>query len=121
MAYSDPQSVTINAISTPLPRTSSGLHSGEFTSADGNVKLTVSHTGKGKRTRHLVRLDIAKVAADPLIAAQNLRYTMSVQLVTDVPLVGYTVTEQKNVVKALTDWLSASTDANNIRLAGGEN
>jgi len=33
MSFADPQSVTVNAVAISLPRTSSGVNSGVFTSA----------------------------------------------------------------------------------------
>jgi len=120
MAFTDPQSVTINAVATTLPRTSNGVNSGVFTKDDGNVKLTVSHA-YGKRTRRTIRIDHAKVAPDPFTTTVNARYSMSAYIVVDVPTVGYTVAEQKQIVDALTAYLTASSGARTTQLLGGEN
>lgn len=120
MSFADPQSVTINAVANSLPRTSSGANSGVFTKDDGNVKLTVSHQ-YGKRTRRSIRLDHRKVAPDPLISAQNVSRSFSIYMVTDAPLDGYTVAEQKQIVDALTGYLTASSGARVTQLLGGEN
>lgn len=120
MAFSDPQSVTINAVAQSLPRTSSKDTAGTFTKDDGNVKLLVS-SSYGKRIRRTARLDHKKVAQDPLFPAQNAPYSMSFYVVADVPTTGYTVVEQKQIVDALVAWLSASSGANITRLLGGEN
>jgi hypothetical protein len=120
MAFTDPQSVTINAVANSLPRTSSGVNVGVFTKDDGNVKLSVSHT-YGKRTRRTIRLDHAKIAADPLISANSIRYSMSAYLVVDVPITGYTVVEAKQIVDGLTAYLTASSGARVTQLLGGEN
>lgn len=120
MAFADPQSVTINAVANTLPRTGSGVASGTFAKDDGNVKLSVSHT-YGKRTRRTIRLDHAKVAADPLVSAQNIRYSMSCYLVCDIPITGYTVAEAKQIVDGLTTYLTASSGARVTQLLGGEN
>jgi len=45
---------------------------------------------------------------------------MSTYIVADVPVTGFSVSEQKQIVDALTAWLSASTGANVIKLLGGE-
>jgi hypothetical protein len=37
-----------------------------------------------------------------------------------VPVVGFTITEQKQIIDALTAWLTASTGANVTKLLGGE-
>lgn len=120
MALSDPQSVTINAVAVPLPRTSSGVNSGVFTSNDGAVKLAVSHQ-YGKRNRRQIRIDHSKIAPDPLISAQNIKHSMSSYLVVDVPVTGYTVTEAKQVVDGFIASLNASSGALITKLLGGEN
>lgn len=120
MAFSDPQSVTINAVANSLPRISSGANSGSFSKDDATVKLAVSHQ-YGKRIRRSIRLDHQKYATDPLISAQNVLRSMSVYLVADVPIQGYTITEQKQIVDALTSYLTASTGARVTQLLGGEN
>jgi hypothetical protein len=120
MSFADPQSVTINAVANTLPRISSGVNTGAFQKDDGNVKLTVAHL-YGKRTRRTIRLDHSKIAADPLISAQNIKYSMSAYLVIDVPITGYTVAEAKQIVDGLTAYLTASTGARVTQLLGGEN
>lgn len=119
MAFSDPQSVTINAIANSLPRVSSGDNSSTYKKDDGNVTLSVSHT-YGKRTRRQMRLDHRKVAADPLNAAQNLNYSASIYMVADVPPVGYSPTEVKQLIDAFTAFLTASSGANTTKFVGGE-
>jgi hypothetical protein len=120
MAFADPQSVTINAVANTLPRISSGTNAGVFQKDDGNVKLSVSHA-YGKRTRRTIRLDHRKIAPDPLISAQNIEFSMSCYLVVDTPVTGYTIAEQKQIVDALTAYLTASSGAKVTQLLGGEN
>jgi len=119
MAFSDPQSVTISGAANSLPRISSGPTSGAFSSADGNVRLVISHA-TGKRIRRSVRLDLQKVAADVLQPATNRPYTMSCYLVMDVPLFGYSVAEQQAYGDALTGYLAASSGAKLTQLLGGQ-
>jgi hypothetical protein len=120
MAFSDPQTVTINAVAQTLPRVSSGINAGTFSKDDGNVKMNISHQ-YGKRTRRTARLDFSKIAADPLVSAQNIKYSMSAYLVVDTPVTGFTVVEAKQIVDALTAYLTASTGARVTQLLGGEN
>lgn len=115
----DPQSVTINAVANSLPAISRGVNLSAYQKDDGNVKLSVSHT-YGKRTRRQVRLDYSKIAADPLISSQNIKYSMTAYLVVDVPITGFTVTEAGYIVAALTGWLTASSNANTTKVLGGE-
>lgn len=120
MSFSDPQSVTIAAVAVPLPRTSSGANAGAFSSNDGLVRLTVS-SQYGKRQRRTLRLEHAKIAADPLAAGINVKSSMSCYIVVDSPLTGYSVAQQKEVVDALVAYLAATTGARITQLLGGEN
>lgn len=119
MAFADPQSVTISGTAISLPRTSSGVNLGGFTSADGLTKLSASHS-YGKRVRRVIRLDSSKVAADPLLAGVNVKASLSTYLVVDAPVTGFTVTEAKGVVDALVAYLTLTTGANVTKLLGGE-
>lgn len=120
MSFADPQSVTIASVAHPLPRVSSGVNQGTFASNDGLVRLTASHS-YGKRTRRTLRLEHSKVAPDPLIASQNVKFSMTTYIVTDTPVTGYTVAQQKEIVDALVAYLAASSGAKVTQLLGGEN
>jgi hypothetical protein len=115
----DPQSVTIAGTTTSLPRTSSGVNQAAYTSADGTVVLTISHT-YGKRTRRTARLDFSKIAADPLISANNIKYSMSAYFVLDLPLTGFTPTEAAATLEGLIAALTASSDAMIVAITGGQ-
>jgi len=117
--YSDPQSVTINAIANSLPRVGSGINTGTFSKDDGTVRLGVSHS-YGKRNRRQVRIDHKKVAPDPLVPATNVPYSLSIYLVADVPRDGYSLVEQKQIADAFLAWLTASSGANLVKFLGGE-
>lgn len=119
MAFSDPQTLTINAIANTLPRTSSGDNRGAFTKDDGTVKLTISHA-LGKRSRTLVRVDHSKIAPNPLISAENIKFSSSFSFIIDSPETGYTIVELKQVADALVAWLSASSGANLTKVLGKE-
>lgn len=120
MAFADPQSVTIDAVPISLPRTGSGMNTGSFHSNDGLTALTVS-SQYGKRTRRTIRLDSSKIAPDPLISDQNVKYSMSSYIVIDTPVTGFTVIEAKAVVDGLIGLLTASSGAALTQLLGGEN
>lgn len=121
MAFADPQSVTINAVAQTLPRISSGANSGVFQKDDATVKLSVSHNLAKGRARRMLRLDHSKIASDPLMAGVNVRLSGSVYLVSDFPEVGYTIAEAKQIIDALTAYLTASSGARATQLLGGEN
>jgi len=120
MSYTDPQSVTINTVATSLPRVSSGVNSGGFATSDGTVRLDVSNS-YGKRTRRTIGLTQSKISADPLVPSSNVRNTMRCYVVVDTPVNGFTVTEQKYLVDALSAYLAASSGARVTQLLGGEN
>ena len=100
MALADPQSIKINGVTTSLPRVSTGDFKSIYESADGLIKLSLS-TVSGKRKRQVVRVDVSKIAADPLIATNNVEYSMSTYVVFDRPMVGYTNAEAKQVYDGL--------------------
>lgn len=120
MAFTDPQTVTINAVANTLPRISTGQNVGVYQKDDGNVKLTLA-SSYAKRTRRTARLDYSKIAADPLISAQSIKYSMSAYLVIDLPITGFTVVEAKQIVDALTLFLTAGSGSKVTQLLGGEN
>lgn len=120
MALTDPQSVTISGTAISLPRTSSAVNAGVFSSNDGLVKELVSHQ-YGKRTRHIFRIDHSKIAPDPLISSQNIKFSMSCYVVWDVPPTGYTVAEQKAIYDGFAAQLAASSGALVTKVLGGEN
>jgi hypothetical protein len=119
VAFADPQSITINAIANSLPRTGSGNNEGTFTKDDANLRMEIKHN-YAKRTRSVLKLTHRKVATDPLVAAQNLNYSMGITISVDRPPVGYTPTEVKQIWDGLLANLAASSGANTIKLLGGE-
>lgn len=120
MAYADPQTVTINAVANSLKRVSSDRNAGTFQVADGTVKLTVSHQ-YGKRARRALRLDHSKMSPDPFVPANSNKVNASATLVLDQPLVGYTITELKQILDGFIAYLSATSGASMTQLLGGEN
>lgn len=112
----DPQSVTINAVATSLPRTRQGDTQNVYTSADGNTSMTVKQNLTAKRFRREVRLSQKKIAVDP-ITALNAEIGYSVYLVVDEPRAGFTDAELGYAIDALKAWLS-STNYNKV--LGGE-
>jgi hypothetical protein len=116
--YADPQSVTINAVATSLPRVGSPTPNrvGNFASTDGNIMLSVHQNQTANRCRREFRLTQKKIAADP-ISAVNKEVSASVIIVVDSPKVGFTSTELGYLTTALK---AAFTDAQRDKLLGGE-
>lgn len=112
----DPQSVTINAVATSLPKTDNGVTANTYTSSDGNTAMTVKQNTTASRFRREVRLSQQKIAADP-ISAVNKQIGASVYLVIDEPRTGFSDVELGYLIDALKAWL---TSANYNRVLGGE-
>lgn len=113
----DPQSVTVNAVAIPLPRTQQGTSQNVYTSADGKTVMTTKQNVSASRFRREVRLAQTKIAADP-ISAINKESGLSVYLVIDEPRSGvFSDTEIGYVIDALKAW---STSANYNKVLGGE-
>jgi len=118
--YADPQTITINAIAIPLPRTSTGVNGAEYTSADGLVKLSAQST-YGRRTRRVLRLDHSKISADVFVPATNVQQSISIYTVFDVPgKAGYTNAEILLAYAGYKAALAASSDLLVTKLLGGE-
>jgi hypothetical protein len=110
MSLSDPQSVTIDSVTTSLPRVSTGQNNSTYASADGNIKMTASHA-YGKRTRRVLRLDHAKISSDVFVPSQNVKLSCSFYMVIDTPAAGYTLDEQIDLWAAFKALLTAGSDA----------
>jgi len=117
--FTDPQSVTINAVAQSLPRIGQGLNAGLFQKDDGSYKLSINHQN-GTRNRRVIRLDNYKVATDPLVPTTNAPYRGGVWIATDFPKVGYTVAEQALLTNGFLAYLSASSYAIMTKFLGGE-
>jgi hypothetical protein len=122
MSFADPQSVTFPAPlagTISLPRVSVGNYSATYVSADGLVSLAAS-SQIGSRTRRVLRLNHAKISADPFLPAQNVEKSRSCYMVFDLPAVGYSNAEELAVYTGLKTAMSASSDLLITKLLGGE-
>jgi hypothetical protein len=122
MAFSDPQSVTVNSVPYSLPRVGAGLDSSKYrvTGPTLDYQFDLSHSASKQRIRHLAKLTLTRRAADVYQPSVNSLSQMSAHLVVDVPIVGFTPDEQKFHVLGLFANLEASTNANLIKLIQGE-
>lgn len=120
MAFSDPQSVTISATPVSLPRTGSGLGTGTFGSSDGAYGIDVRHSYGKTRTRRTIGVSNKKFAADPLRPTDNKPVNATVRLVVDAPLQGYTPADLQAIIVGFLASLTAASNANLVKLLGGE-
>lgn len=114
--FTDPQSVTINAVAKSMPRIKQGTTDATYRTADESFQLRISHQPTKSRTRRMVRLDQTVVAADPLTAV-NTSQSASVYLVVDEPKYGFDDASLDYMVDGLVAWL---TPANIAKLLGSE-
>lgn len=116
MAFTDPQTITINAVDKTCNRIKSDGFRSEYATADEAVKFTLSHQESKKRTRRMARIDQRVVAEDPLTSVNEYK-DLGVYVVVDEPEYGFNDTEIDYVVQALSAWL---TSANVAKLLGNE-
>jgi hypothetical protein len=119
MSFTDPQTVTISAVTSSLPKVSTTGDETVYQDSTGLIQMLASHD-QGKRNRHLLRINHSKLTADPFIPAENVKVSMSCYLVFDVPLAGYTAAEQLAVYTGFKTQFSASSDALITKLLAGE-
>lgn len=118
--FSDPQTVTVNAVAQTLPAISREPKSSTYREDVGEYELVISHQENGKRNRRVIRLNRKIVTADPFIPAQNVEVSHSVYLVVDTPIAGFTITQVKDDIVGLCGWLTASSAAATVKVLGGE-
>lgn len=125
MSYTDPQSITYNAVAYTPPRVSSGVNAGSFftTGAAGTtIGLELSHQ-YGRRTRRMARLNIGLINPNPFSTGSSAFESSSFYLVVDTPATNGVVDPAVAVlgVNALTGWLTATSNANALKLVQGQN
>jgi hypothetical protein len=122
MALTDPQKFKeVAGTEVTAPRVSAGDFKSIYETSDGLNKLTLSTTtSNSSRKRHLVRIDVEKIAANPFEEARKEPISASVYLVIDRPFTGYSVAEMKKLVEGLVGLISATTYTVVEKLLGGE-
>lgn len=113
MALTDPQVITINAVPNSLARIeSSGLKS-KYSTADGLLKLTISHQPSKGRARRMARIDFRVIAADPLNSVNEYK-DGSIYVVFDLPDFGFTTAEVQLKAAGFKTWLTDAIIASMI-------
>ncbi len=120
MAFTDPQSLTIATIATPLPRILTGTTVGQFVSSDTKVELTLDPRGTAKRRRNVARVYVKKNVTDAITGLVS-EVGFMVSITVDRPLTGIADADAIDAITALNTWGSASTNANFKKLVAGEN
>ena len=120
MAFSDPQTITIDGVAKSLARSFERDNKGTFRTAEGEYALEILPTN-GKTKVRTLRLRNSKVTADPLVSTTNVRVTDLISITIIRPLDGYSDAEVVKQVAGLLAWLTASTNANLTKFVAGEN
>lgn len=121
MSFSDPETITVNAVAQSLKRVGSGLNAGTLRTNDGNFVVDVAHSYNKGRARHTVAIKQRKISADPVLPSTNTEFTQTIRITADVPNnTGFTVAEQKLLVDGFLTWLTATSGAKMTQLLGGE-
>lgn len=122
MALTDPQKFKeVAGTEVTAPRVASGNFNSVYETSDGLNKLSVStQESNSNRKRHLVRIDVSKLATNVFEESKKQTVSMSVYLVVDRPVNGFTVAEAKKLVEGLVGLLSASTYSLTEKVLGGE-
>lgn len=109
--FTEPITVTVNAVAKVMPRIEivSGSKPGAvYGLADGTFKLSISHTPTKDRVRTLARLDQKAIVPDPLTAVNDYE-TLSVYLVIDRPLAGFTMAQVEQLIAGFNTWMGTAT------------
>jgi hypothetical protein len=117
--FSDPQSITVNAVAQSMPRISQTGNSSVYKKADGTYRLEISHqatsqnrarnttsgiqTVKQNIVRSLVRFVKRAIVADPVSSANDYE-ELQIQLVVQRPEVGFTTTDLEQVWAGFKTW-----------------
>lgn len=121
MAFSDPISITVNAVAKSLAKVFSlaGAPS-TYKSSNDEFVFEIAHQDVkgGKRERHLAKVTQMKIVPDPLNASYNMEAKASVHIVIENPKMGFTDVEIGYLAKALTDFVGNAS--NQAKLIGGE-
>lgn len=115
--FAEPLSVTVNAVAQSLPRIDNPGGKAIYRKDDGSYLLTTSHVLGANRNRFTLRLDNTKLTTDPFVSANNVRVGCSAIVIMDMPVLGYTTTEMKDITLGLTSW---ATSVRLLQMLGGE-
>lgn len=117
--FTDPVSVTRNAVAVNHARIRIGAADATYQDADGVQRLKVSHQVAKSRTRRMARFEVDATGTNPLTGASQ-RYTTSCYVVVDEPSNVFSRTEVLYTVKAMIDFLNASNQANTVKILANE-
>jgi len=121
MAFTDPQTVTVDAVPYALPRVLTGTTVGRFVSADALREVTIDPRGTAARRRNVGRFYVKRNVLDPLGSGLSTQVQSMVSVTIDRPKSGVTDAEVEKDILGYIAWLTAGTNANLKKLIAGEN
>lgn len=106
--FTDPQTITVNAIAQQMPRIETSGQRSVYQKADQTFTFTISHqNATGNRVRSLVKFEEKAVVPDPLTAVNDYE-NASIQFVIDRPLAGFSQTRIDQLVQGFKTWLTTT-------------
>jgi hypothetical protein len=117
MAFSDPQSITVNSVAQSMPRIETSARKSIYQKNDQTFTLEISHlTTNAGRVRSLAKFSERAVVTNPLDSTNDYD-TLSIQMVIDRPSFGFSMTRLEQDVAGFVAWL---TTGNVDKLYGQE-
>jgi hypothetical protein len=105
--FTDPQTITVNAVAKPMPRVATGDRKATYQMNDESFTLNISHSKTSDRIRSMSRVDQRTLVPDPITAVNDWE-TLSVYIVVDRPLAGFTSTQVEQLITGFKSWLDVT-------------
>jgi len=107
--FSEPITITVNAVAKVLPRTSLVGQKSTYEMSDGTFNLTIEHVNtKAGRIRSVARFEQRAIVPDPLTAVNDWE-NLALTLVIDRPFAGFTAAQQDQLLTGFRAWLATAT------------
>lgn len=108
MALADPQTITVDSVPKTCNLVIPGENKSVYATTDDEYRLTVSHQEtKGDRIRHMARVDVKVIAADPL-TSENEYKSLGLYVVIDQPNFGFSDDDIDDVATGFKTWLDST-------------
>lgn len=105
--YSDPITITVNAVAKVMARISSVGQTSTYQTNDQTFTLTISHKIQKDRVRSMVRIDQKAVVPDPLTAVNDWE-TLTTYHVVDRPLAGFSAAQVEQQIAGFKTWFDSA-------------
>lgn len=105
--FTDPQTITVNAVAKVMPRIASVGQKSTYQINDQTFTLNLSHVVQKDRVRSMARVDQKAIVPDPLTSVNDWE-TLSIYLVIDRPLAGFSATQVDQLIAGFKTWLDTT-------------